>query len=208
MFSTQKRCLIGIPIRGYQHFYSLPPKNWIFGPKTAKFGSKYAFDPMAGQKIMRIRSFCGSSVMWIPKILLSPVRIRIFAKKGQICPKIGIFGHFGPGLASSFGVLLVGWLVVVVRGLNLARHLFTLWYSSCLHKTFSDENVPLEIFTLPIDNIWVGVCMGEHLSHFVSKYGTSFANVKKTQHTRWGNNSGSNSLRGSSASYAGLVLRI
>ena len=30
------------------------------------------------------------------------------------------------GLAGSFGALLVGWLVVVVRGLYLARHLFTL----------------------------------------------------------------------------------
>ena len=29
MFSTRKRCLIGLPIWGYQNFYSLPPKNWI-----------------------------------------------------------------------------------------------------------------------------------------------------------------------------------
>ena len=36
MFSTWKRCLIGIPIWGYQNFYSLPPKNWILGPKTPK----------------------------------------------------------------------------------------------------------------------------------------------------------------------------
>ena len=30
------------------------------------------------------------------------------------------------GLAGLFGALWVGWLVVVVRGLYLARHLFTL----------------------------------------------------------------------------------
>ena len=30
-------------------------------------------------------------------------------------------------IAGSFGALLVGWLVVVVRGLYLARHLFTLF---------------------------------------------------------------------------------
>ena len=30
------------------------------------------------------------------------------------------------GLAGSFGALLVGWSVVVVRELYLARHLFTL----------------------------------------------------------------------------------
>ena len=42
-------------------------------------------------------------------------------KNDQIWLEIGIFVHIGPGLA-----LLVGWLVVVARGLYLARHLFTL----------------------------------------------------------------------------------
>ena len=46
----------------------------------------------------------------------------------QIWPKIGIFGQFGPGHAGLFSALLVGRLVVVARGLYLARHLFTLWY--------------------------------------------------------------------------------
>ena len=32
------------------------------------------------------------------------------------------------GLAGSFGALLAGWLVVVARGLYLARHLFTLYH--------------------------------------------------------------------------------
>merc|ERR1712217_121619 len=49
-------------------------------------------------------------------------------KNGQIWPKIGIFGQFGPGHA--FGALLVGRLVVVARGLYLARHLFTLFIYS------------------------------------------------------------------------------
>ena len=66
--------------------------------------------------------------MWVTKLLIFPVEIRIFLPKiDHIWPKIGIFGHFGPGLAASFGALLVGWLVVVVRGLYLARHLFTLY---------------------------------------------------------------------------------
>ena len=47
-------------------------------------------------------------------------------KNDQIWPKIGIFGQFGPGHACLFGALLVGRLVVVARGLYLARHLFTL----------------------------------------------------------------------------------
>ena len=48
-------------------------------------------------------------------------------KNDQIWPESGIFGHFGPGLAASFGALLVGWLVVVAHELYLARHLFTLF---------------------------------------------------------------------------------
>ena len=46
-------------------------------------------------------------------------------KNDQIWPEIGIFVHFGPGLACSFGALWVGLLVFVARGLYLARHLFT-----------------------------------------------------------------------------------
>ena len=50
-------------------------------------------------------------------------------KNDQIWPKIGIFGHFGPGLAGSFGILLMVWLVVVVPGLYIAIRLFTLQLS-------------------------------------------------------------------------------
>ena len=48
-------------------------------------------------------------------------------KTDQIWPEIGIFGHLGPGLAGSFNARLVSWLVVMARGLYLARHLFTLF---------------------------------------------------------------------------------
>ena len=48
MFLTRKRCLIGLPTWGYQNFYSLPPKKWIFDPKTAKFGPKLAFSAKYG----------------------------------------------------------------------------------------------------------------------------------------------------------------
>ena len=65
--------------------------------------------------------------MWVTKLLISPVKKRIFCPKNdQIGPKIGIFGQFGPGHAGFFGPLLVGRLVVGARGLYLARHLFTL----------------------------------------------------------------------------------
>ena len=48
------------------------------------------------------------SDIWVPELLPPPMIIRMF------CP------------AGSFGTLLVGWLVVVARGLYLARHLSTL----------------------------------------------------------------------------------
>ena len=49
-----------------------------------------------------------------------------FGPMDQFWPEIGIFGHFGSGLAGSFGALLEGWMVVVAHRLYLARHLFTL----------------------------------------------------------------------------------
>ena len=64
--------------------------------------------------------------MWVQKLLLPTVKIRILPKSDQVLPEIGIFGHFWPGLAGSFDALLMGWLVVVARRLYLARHLFTL----------------------------------------------------------------------------------
>ena len=69
--------------------------------------------------------------MWVTKLLISQVKKKDFLPQNdQIWPKIGIFGQFGPGHAGFFGALLVGRLVVVARGLYLARHLFTLYSCS------------------------------------------------------------------------------
>ena len=66
--------------------------------------------------------------MWVSKLLISPVKKKDFLPKNdQIWPKIAVFGQFGPGHAGLFGALLLGRLVVVARGLYLARHLFTLF---------------------------------------------------------------------------------
>ena len=66
--------------------------------------------------------------MWVTKLLISEVKKRIFCPKTtKFCPNFGIFGQFGPDHAGLFGALLVGRLVVVARGLYLARHLFTLY---------------------------------------------------------------------------------
>ena len=58
--------------------------------------------------------------MWVTKLLISPVKKRIF------CPKTTKFGPKLAFLVNLGQALLVGRLVVVARGLFLARHLFTL----------------------------------------------------------------------------------
>ena len=51
------------------------------------------------------------------------------SKKKDFCPKKNKFSLKLAflSIAGSFGALLVGWMVVVARGLYLARHLFTLF---------------------------------------------------------------------------------
>ena len=61
--------------------------------------------------------------MWVLKTIKNK---DFLPKNNHILPKIGIFGQFGPGHAGLLNAQLVGRLVVVARGLYLARHLFTL----------------------------------------------------------------------------------
>ena len=83
--------------------------------------------------------------MWVTKLLISPVKKRTFLPQNdQIYPKIGIFCQFGPGHAGFFGALLVGRLVVVSRGLYLARHLFTLFMFLCQVTILHPPSVTLD----------------------------------------------------------------
>ena len=115
-----------------------------FGPNIGIFGP---FRPMPNQKTMRTRCLGDFSVLWVSKILFFSLKITTFCPKDQIWPEIGIFYHFRPGLAGSFGALLVGCLVVVARWLYLARHLFTLslitFSSSLPYLSKYAINVPL-----------------------------------------------------------------
>ena len=65
--------------------------------------------------------------MWVTKLLISPVKKGFFAQKLPNLAQNWHFRQFGPGHAGLFSALLVGRLVVVARGLYLARHLFTLF---------------------------------------------------------------------------------
>ena len=65
----------------------------------------------ARPKKIRTRCLSGFSVMWVTKLLIFPVKKRIFCPKTtKFGHKIGIFGQFGPGQAGFFLALLwVGW---------------------------------------------------------------------------------------------------
>ena len=118
-------------------FLLTPLKIRIFGPKTAKFGPKSAFLVILDQIMPFFAHFVQcptkNDVNKVPRWVFRYVGNKTFdfsskkrdflPKNDQIWPKTGIFGQFGPGL---FSALLMGRLVVVARGLYLARHLFTL----------------------------------------------------------------------------------
>ena len=74
-------------------------------------------------------------------------------KNDQIWPKTGIFGQFGPGHAGLFSALLVGRLVVVARGLYLARHLFTLSYTE-QWSLEAEENIDYFLQKIYISAYW------------------------------------------------------
>ena len=81
---------------------------------------------MPDQKTMRTRCLGGFSVMWVTKLLISPVKKGFFAQKW---PNLAQNWHFSSFWARPCRLILfppfVGWLVVVARGLYLVRHLFT-----------------------------------------------------------------------------------
>ena len=73
------------------------------------------------------------------------------------------------GLAGSFGALLVGCLVVVVHGLYLARHLFTLfrflrqtkleWFLNAFLLMIKDLGKVRLSTTTPMPPFWIAVSM-------------------------------------------------
>ena len=93
-------------------FWPKNVQNWSkicifghFGPNIAFF---CPFRPMTDQKPMQTRCLGGFSVMWVTKLLISPVKIRIF------CPKMT---KFGPKLA-----------FLVILGQVFPAHLVPWWW--------------------------------------------------------------------------------
>ena len=89
-FQHEKGVSLDSRYEGTKSFIPPPKKNWIFGPKTAKFGP---FDLMPDQKTMRTSCPSGFSIMWVPKLLLTPLKIKIFGPKTA---------KFGPKYAFLF----------------------------------------------------------------------------------------------------------
>ena len=97
-------------------------------------------------------------------------------KNDQIWPKTGIFGQFGPGL---FSALLMGRLVVVARGLYLARHLFTLYFFNVDHFLGSTVCIPvIEKYKLPPIQIFDKNCP---LKRVNQKFAIFRQNVRKLE---------------------------
>ena len=90
-----------------------PIKIRIFGPKICIFGHFgpnivifCTFCPMPDQKTMQTRCLGGFSVMWVTKLLISPVKKGFFAQKP---PNLARIWHFWPLLAHSVPCWWVGW---------------------------------------------------------------------------------------------------
>ena len=110
MFLTRKRCLIGLLILGYQKFYSIPPRNGFFGQKRPNLAQNWhfwpnigifgPFDLMPDQKTMGTSCPGGFSIMWVLKLLLTPIKIRIFGPKmAKFGPKYAFLVILGQILA-------------------------------------------------------------------------------------------------------------
>ena len=98
MFSTRKRCLIGILIRGYPNFYSLPPKIGFWAqkgqiwPKTGIFGQIWAFLAHLIRCPTK-KQLCGYQIVY-----LLPLKIGLLAHKRPNWP---ILAHLVPWLTKK-----------------------------------------------------------------------------------------------------------
>merc|ERR1711973_346512 len=131
-------CLGGFLLGWYQNFYLLPQKLGFLAQKWPNLVQNLHFWSFWAKFCHSLHILSNArpknNVNKMPRWVFRYVGNKTFdfsskkkdflPKNDQIWPKAGIFGQFGPGL---FSALLMGRLVVVARGLYLARHLFTLF---------------------------------------------------------------------------------
>merc|ERR1711973_786925 len=130
-------CLGGFLLGWYQNFYLLPQKLGYVAQKRPKLVQNLHFWSFWAQycHFLHILSTARpkNNANKVPRWVFRYVSNKTFdfsSKKRIFCPETTKFGLNLAFLtiAGSFGALLMGWLVVVARGLYLARHLFTLFY--------------------------------------------------------------------------------
>ena len=75
--------------------------------------------------------------MWVTKLLLPPVKKRIFcAKMTKLSPKLALLS-----IAGSFGALLVGWLVVVARAVSRKTPIYFIIILTIGHHQITHHDV-------------------------------------------------------------------
>ena len=108
---------------------------------------------MPDQKPMWTRCLGWFSVMWVTKLMISPVKKRIFCPKTtKFGPKLAFLVDMGQVMqVFSVPCWWVGWWLGP-RGLYLARHLFTLY--SCLMKIDKTRSINWFDHKLPYEYFW------------------------------------------------------
>ena len=132
----QTSCQSGFLLCWYQNFYLLPYKLGFLAQKRPNLVQNMHFWSFWAKYCHFLHILSNArprnNVNKVPRWVFCYVGNRTFdfsSKNQDFCPRTTKFGPklaFLPGLAGSFGALLMGRLVVVARGLYLARHLFTL----------------------------------------------------------------------------------
>ena len=91
--------------------------------------------------------------MWVPELLLPPNIIRMFGPKTAIWPFLlqNMLSWAHKGLAGSFGALLVGWLVVVARGVSRKTPI-SFFYLICKGRMDSNHDIVLTLTSLSISS--------------------------------------------------------
>ena len=95
----RRRCISGFSLTLVPKLL-LPPNDKDPWPKNGQILASFGPSrPMPDQNTMQTRYLGVFSVMWVPKLLLSPVEIRIVCPKTtQFCPRIAFLVFLGQGL--------------------------------------------------------------------------------------------------------------
>ena len=120
------------------------PKNGQIWPKTGIFGQILAFWPIwyiARPKTMQTRCLGDFSVLWVPKLLITPIKMRIFGPKAaKFSPKLAFLAKYW-----RIGQILAKYLANLVPSPTNANKVPRWFFRYVGTKTFA-SSVKLRIF--------------------------------------------------------------